>query len=355
MRHGREPARIRLAQRLERDLGVHVGAVLGEDRQDELARRIEPALPDRSPVQALELVQREPRKPGPVSLEPLRVARARVGELALPRPALLRRRCARRGHHVDTSLASRSPQRSSGAAPAAIAFLDRHRPLDDRHRRRADVRQRTDAVDLHPATDRDARHAGRDAPFRDAERGLPEGGLGVDPPLAGDDEVGSREACREVGRLHHEVDPRPQGERSEPTLRRKEGKPDPASRAGTRRVAFVTALAGLQLVGPGRIPRVECLDVLRGGALLRSVRRRRAGRPQERVGYIAGDLHVGRVGPVLAIGQALEQSAPPVGRGAPADPERDVPRSGVDRRTDELAGPDGRRRDRITVRGRYQR
>src|SRR6476620_3979510 len=120
MRHGLEPTRVGVPKRLERDLRIDVGAVLGEDREDQLAGGVEPTLPDRAPVQALELIKREPRKPGPVSLEPLRVARARVGELALPRPALLCRRCARRGHHVDTSLASRSPQRSSGAAPAAI-------------------------------------------------------------------------------------------------------------------------------------------------------------------------------------------------------------------------------------------
>ena len=42
---------------------------------------------------------------------------------------------------------------------------------------------------------------------------LPNAGLGVDPALAGDDEVGPGERAVEVGRLHHEVDPGTQRER----------------------------------------------------------------------------------------------------------------------------------------------
>ena len=40
-------ARVGPPERLERDLGVRVGAVLGQDREDQLARRVEAALPDR--------------------------------------------------------------------------------------------------------------------------------------------------------------------------------------------------------------------------------------------------------------------------------------------------------------------
>ena len=44
----RARARIRAAERFERAFGVRVGAVLGQDREDQLARRVEAALPGRA-------------------------------------------------------------------------------------------------------------------------------------------------------------------------------------------------------------------------------------------------------------------------------------------------------------------
>ena len=78
-------ARVARAQRLERDLGVRVGAVLGEDRQDQLARRVEPSLPGRPAVPPGQLVEDERHEPGPIALEALRPGPARVGEPPLAR------------------------------------------------------------------------------------------------------------------------------------------------------------------------------------------------------------------------------------------------------------------------------
>ena len=63
--------------------------------------------------------------------------------------------------------------------------------LDDGDGDRPDGPERLDPVELDPATDRDARDARLGGPPRDAQRGLAEAGLGVDPALAGDDEVGA--------------------------------------------------------------------------------------------------------------------------------------------------------------------
>ena len=68
------------------------------------------------------------------------------------------------------------------------------------------------------------------------ERRLAERGLGVDPALAGDDEVGAGQAGVEVGRLHDEIDAGPQGEPREAVLDREQAEADAAGRAGTRRV-----------------------------------------------------------------------------------------------------------------------
>ena len=97
--------------------------------------------------------------------------------------------------------------------------------------------------------------------------------------------------------------------------------------------------------------RVERRDVLRRGALLRAVRRRRALRAEERVRHVAGDAqaHLGEARVELAEvdrgarrrarrpggtasrvrverprPERLEHAGPAVGRGAPAEPEDDV-------------------------------
>ena len=82
------------------------------------------------------------------------------------------------------------------------------------------------------------------------ERGLAEPGLGVDPALAGDDEVGLRQSRVEVGRLHQEVDAGAEGEPGERVLDRQQREADAAGRTGTRRVAFAPTRRGLEGIGP---------------------------------------------------------------------------------------------------------
>src|SRR6185503_11444950 len=67
----RQARGIRLAQLLERVLGVHVGAVLGEDREDQLRRRVPAALPGVVAVQSGELVEGEADEAGPGTVEAL--------------------------------------------------------------------------------------------------------------------------------------------------------------------------------------------------------------------------------------------------------------------------------------------
>ena len=86
----RVPGRVRLTQRLEGDLGVRVGAVLGEDREDQLTRRVQAALPDGMAVQTGQLVHHERDETRAEALQGLRPGPARVREVALLRPGALR-------------------------------------------------------------------------------------------------------------------------------------------------------------------------------------------------------------------------------------------------------------------------
>ena len=79
-------ARVARAEGLERHLGVRVGAVLGEDRQDQLAGRVEPALPGRPAVEPGEPVEDERDEARPVALEALGPGPPGIRELALARP-----------------------------------------------------------------------------------------------------------------------------------------------------------------------------------------------------------------------------------------------------------------------------
>ena len=69
-----QAGRIGRPERHERLLGVDVGAVLGEDREDQLGRRVEPAAPDLRAVEVAERVERV-----------LEQARADSGRAASPR------------------------------------------------------------------------------------------------------------------------------------------------------------------------------------------------------------------------------------------------------------------------------
>src|SRR6185503_16062326 len=137
-----EAGRIGGPERDKRLLGIHVGRALGEDRQDQLRRRVEAALPDLRAVELAQPVERvveearpipgETPRPGDrrVRLRPLALLRFRLG------PGLrLRRRWggggrSSRAHDpddaatrppTDTRRAILSPQRSTGSVPAAIA------------------------------------------------------------------------------------------------------------------------------------------------------------------------------------------------------------------------------------------
>ncbi len=120
-----------------------------------------------------------------------------------------------------------------------------------------------DPLGFHAAADADAGLARRLRAPGHAQRGLAECGLGIDPALARDDEVGASETGVEVGRLHDEVDAGPQGEGSEAVLDRQQAEPDATGGAGSRGVALATAGRGLEVVRPGRVAGIEACDLLR--------------------------------------------------------------------------------------------
>ena len=211
--------RVGVAERLERLLGVRVGGVLGEDREDQLARGVEPRLPDLLAVRRGEAVEHVPLEPRPVAPQVASPRRGRDrpsprGLLRLAPSSRLRGRwssagrrlAAGRRHRVAStcrvkhrarSRASRSPQRSSGAGPGGHRLLDRLRRSVTGDGDRADRRR---APRSPPASRRrrprcTATPASR-AQLGDAERGLAERGLGVDPALAGDHEVRAGELRR---------------------------------------------------------------------------------------------------------------------------------------------------------------
>ena len=202
-----------------------VGAVLGEDRQDQLARRVEPALPGRPAVDPGEAVQHEGDEPGPIALERLAQRPPGIRELALARPlpgwplGAGRRGGRSRGSSwpatgaADAQILRPRGQPDQAGETFAAAFergdpgghrgFDRHRLLRDRDRDGTDRRQGRDAFDLHAAADGDARGRRPPAARRATPRAvLPNAGLGVDPALAGDDEVGAGElASRPVASM----------------------------------------------------------------------------------------------------------------------------------------------------------
>ena len=160
---------------------------------------------------------------------------------------------------MPTRRAIRSPQRSSGRGPAAIASSTVCGRSDDRHGDGADGRERRRSPSgSHAAADGDAGDARGLGPPRDAERGLAERRLGVDPALAGDDEVGARQLRVEVGRLHDEVDPGTKREGVESILDRQQAR---TRRRRRRRRPGVSRsrrpVARLELVGPARVALVE--------------------------------------------------------------------------------------------------
>ena len=233
---------------------VRISSLVGSSRRCQAGRPYSPA-------------SRRGRTPraGPVALEALGPRPPGVRELALARSARevgagqlgtivdSRRRDDGNRQPRSTSRASRSPQRSTG--------VDARRPSPPRPSAGArrpgtatapTAREGLDPVGLDPATDRDARHARLGGPPRDAQGGLAEAGLGVDPALAGDDEVGVREPGRRSrsppspGRRRDEGRTSGSGRRSRAArTRRRRRRRRPACR-GRR-----APVADFERVGPG--------------------------------------------------------------------------------------------------------
>ena len=88
---GRPVAGVRAPQRLVRLLGVHVRGVLGEDREDQLARGVQAGLPPLLAVLAGEAVEDVPLEARPVAAQVARPLLGGIGGLARP---LLRLRCS---------------------------------------------------------------------------------------------------------------------------------------------------------------------------------------------------------------------------------------------------------------------
>ncbi len=95
-----------------------------------------------------------------------------------------------------------------GCGSRGDGVRERDRALVDRDDLDPELGQGGDPVRLDAAADGDAADPGCPGSPRDAEGGLAEGRLGIDPPFAGDHDVGHREPRVESGLLGHEIDPR---------------------------------------------------------------------------------------------------------------------------------------------------
>ncbi len=98
----------------------------------------------------------------------------------------------------------------------------------------------------------------------------------------------------EVDEVEHQIDPRTQ-RRAE---QREGGEPDPAGGTGTGGIALIGTGRGSDDVRPAAQRRVQLLDVVGVGALLRPVDRGGARGPGQRVVHVAGhhDLGLGQPG-----------------------------------------------------------
>ena len=205
-----------------------------------------------------------------------------------------------------------------------------------------------------PPPTRDARNAGRLRPPGHAEGGLAEGGLGVDPALAGDHEVRAGRACSsKSGRRHDEIHARLQGEAPEAIGDREQ----PERRCRRRRPRRVCRARG----GRSRRSRRSAQRARRASssptwsgrrALLGPVGRGRAMRSEQRVRHVAGDP---RSTSARRGSSAPRSTARPVDRRAPSASR--IPRAAVGRRAaadaeDDPSGPRRRARARAARRCR---
>ncbi len=241
------------AKRLERHFRVRVRAVLGQDRQDELAGGVQAALPGGPSVVGGELVEHVAHEPGPIALETPGPGPPGIGEPPLARAG---RATSERGARPPSR---RPPDRGQACQAFATAFdrgrprahgrPDRSRSLGDRDGDRANRGQGLDPRGLDAAADRDALDTGGGRPPCDAERRLAERRLGVDPAFAGDDEVGDGEPRPEVGRLHQQLDARAQRERVEPAGDGQQAEADATRGPGARDVADEPARGRFEGIG----------------------------------------------------------------------------------------------------------
>ena len=246
-------ARVLVAERLERDLGIRIGAVLGQDRRGSARTSGRAGAATRAFRSVLRGRRGRSHQSGPTALETLGPRSTRdprtaacaagampgfgVGSLAAPcRPDASRSRSPSRDR-CSTSRASRSPHRSSGHCSGGHRLLDGDRTLDHGNGDGTDRGKRRDPFLFEAATDRDARHACVVRSTGDPESRLSERRLGIDPALTGDHQVRPGKARVEIGRLHHELDAGSKGERSKARTDRQQCEPDASRSSRARRFA----------------------------------------------------------------------------------------------------------------------
>ncbi len=265
----RRSRRVGGAQRLERDLGVDVGAVGGQDRQHQLADRIEAGLPDRPAVGLGQAVEDEGdearalrRRAGRAQARATcsgpgfrrRAGRPRRDPGGRRRPKASRppwpsnrrsasgssgrrRRLSAASAPTPTSRASRSPAEVTSGAAFAIAS------------RSAIGRSRTGTA-THPWAARTAAPSGVTPPPT-ARHGTPAAAARLATPravlpkavcasilaLAGDHQVRQRKARVEARLLHHQLDAGDQLERAQVRSQAHQPEAGPAGGAGAGSVA----------------------------------------------------------------------------------------------------------------------
>ena len=284
--------RIGGAERLEGALGVQVGRVLGEDREHELAHRVEARVAPRPAVESGELRQDEGRRG--------RARRALQGAC----PGAGARSGFRRGRFFavadappDAARHGRpQPDQPGEALPAALErgragshrLLDGLRALDHRHRDRA----RPPPGPRSPPAPRRRRPRRTGRRPRRARRATPRAvfpnavWLSIRPSPVRTRSAPASLAAKPVASITSST---PGHDRERPEAVAQAGQPEdrPAGRAGPGRVALAPSDARLQGVRPAAERGVEVADVDRAGALLGAVDGGRAGGAEQRVGDVA--------------------------------------------------------------------
>lgn len=252
----------------------------------------------------------------------------------------------------------------------AHRVFQRHRPVDDRH----DGGEALGPEVLRVAFDQPGkghgRHAGRPGAAGDADGHLAGQRLGVQPALAGDDEVGAGDRRVQPGQLRNQRKARPHlasGSRAQQ-------KADAAGCPGPRGLAMVDAGRRDGDFGEVRHAGLEDRNVRVRHALLRAEDMHRALRPEERAGDVGGDRqlpsaqprieaveidrrdpaqHAARASQHIAVGiqepsaEGGQQAGAAIDRGAAADAQKDALGSAIQCVADQHAGAEGRGAGRV--------